>query len=186
MKKTMIAAGAAVLALGTVAYAAPGMMKAEGPVTLKDAEAKSAEMFAKMDANGDGKLDQADREARHAQRFATLDTDGNGSISQDEFNAMPEKRGMRGDGMRGEGGPDGEGMRGHHGKRGGGMRMMAKMADTNNDGVITRAEFDAGVKAHFAKMDANGDGTVTAEERKAAHEQMRERFKQARDAATDN
>ncbi|AKM11259.1 EF-hand domain-containing protein [Croceicoccus naphthovorans] len=175
IKKTMIAAGVATLALGTVAYAAPGMMKDAGPMSLADAQTKSGEMFAKMDVNGDGQLDQADRDARKAQRFAKLDTDGDGSISEAEFAAHHEMRGKRG---------DGDGMRGHHGKRGGhhGMRMMGKMADTNNDGVITRAEFDAGVASHFAKMDADGNGTVTVEERKAAREAMKAKWQERREA----
>lgn len=173
-KKTIMAASAAVLAMGTMAYAAPGMMRAEGPITLEEAQAKSAEMFERMDVNDDGQLDKADREAHRAKRFSMLDTDGNGSISKEEFAAMHEMRGKHGDR--------------EHGKRGhrGGMHMMAKMADTDNDGVITRAEFDAGVAAHFAKVDTDGDGTITDAERKAAHDKMRERFKQAREARAAN
>lgn len=175
MKKTILAAGAAVLAMGTVAYAAPGMMAEKGPVALAEAQTKSAAMFDRMDVNSDGKIDAADREARVKERFTRLDTDGNGSLSLEEFTAGREMRGKRG-----------EGMRDHHGKRGQGMHMMGKMADTNNDGTITRAEFDAGVQAHFAKMDANGDGTVTVEERQAAREQMREAWKERREARQAN
>ena len=177
MKKTMLAAGAAVLAMGTVAYAAPGMMAERGPMTLAEAKAKSATMFDKMDANGDGQINAADREARMEQRFAKMDTDGNGSLSLAEFNAAHEMRGER----KGR-----HGHNGHEGKRGHGMRMMGKMADTNNDGTITRAEFDAGVEAHFAKMDADGNGTVTAEERHNAREQMRERWQERREARQAN
>lgn len=179
MKKTTLAAAAAVLATATVAYAAPGMMKApQGPVTLEQAKAKSAAMFDRMDANHDGQIDQADRQARRDERFAKIDTNGDGSISKSEFEAMPAMR----DGKRGERRHD------MHGKRGGrdGMPMMGRMADTNHDGVITRAEFDAGVAAHFAKVDTDGDGTITDAERKAAHDKMRERFQQMREARDSN
>lgn len=37
-------------------------------------------------------------------------------------------------------------------------------ADANNDGVLTRAEFDAGREARFAQQDANHDGQLTREE----------------------
>ena len=37
----------------------------------------------------------------------------------------------------------------------------------------TRAEAEARVKAHFAKLDTNDDGAVTVEERRTAHEKMR-------------
>src|SRR3546814_13328405 len=46
-------------------------------------------MFARLDANKDGKLDAADRAAkraeRQAKRFARLDADGDGSISKAEW-----------------------------------------------------------------------------------------------------
>lgn len=38
--------------------------------------------------------------------------------------------------------------------------------DTNNDGALTRQEFDAARDAHFAQMDANHDGQL-------AHDEMR-------------
>lgn len=41
------------------------------------------------------------------------------------------------------------------------------MADANKDGNLTRAELTQALTARFAKMDTNGDGTVTKEEREA-------------------
>jgi Ca2+-binding EF-hand superfamily protein len=42
-------------------------------------------------------------------------------------------------------------------------------SDANNDGVVTRQEFDAGRDAMFARLDANSDGQLTREERRAGH-----------------
>lgn len=36
--------------------------------------------------------------------------------------------------------------------------------DTNHDGVISRAEYQAWVDSRFAKLDSNGDGVVDADE----------------------
>ena len=47
--------------------------------------------------------------------------------------------------------------------QGGGMGMMR--ADTNGDGMISRAEDMAQANAHFDRMDTNKDGTLTADER---------------------
>lgn len=48
---------------------------------------------------------------------------------------------------------------------GGRMAEMLQQADTNHDGNISRAEFDAAHAAHFAQMDANHDGKLDASER---------------------
>ena len=47
-----------------------------------------------------------------------------------------------------------------------------KMVDTNGDMKLTAEEHTNGVQAMFAKMDADKDGKVTAQEMDAAHEQV--------------
>lgn len=176
------------------------------PMTKADFEAHAAEMFGKLDVNGDGVIDAKDREAAEAKRFAELDTDHNGSLSLAEFSAAHQRKeggmGQRWAGRDGDMPPppgamdappppeamDGPPpMGGMHGKRGGHHRMgrggpgmmmaMLRGADTNHDMAVTRAEWMAAADAHFAKMDTNGDGTVTPDERKAAHEAMRAMMK---------
>jgi hypothetical protein len=68
-------------------------------------------------------------------------------------------------------------------QRAGRMRGGPMMqADTDRDGVLTRAEVVAQAEAQFARLDADGDGIVTAAERQAAREAMRDR-REARMAA---
>src|SRR5665811_1751655 len=53
-------------------------------------------------------------------------------------------------------------MRGqHHGQMDG---MMFKKLDTNGDGVISKAEFNAFNAKHFKELDTNKDGKLTLEE----------------------
>lgn len=159
--------------------AAPGGADGNAVQTRADAEAKATQMFARMDANKDGKLDAADRTAQRAERqakiFASLDADGNGSISKAEWDKhgadRAAKRAERGE-KRADAGEPGEGkrhhgMRGGHGKRGGHHGMMMGKADTNGDKAISQAEFQTAALARFDAADANKDGTVTAEERQA-------------------
>jgi len=40
-------------------------------------------------------------------------------------------------------------------------------ADSNSDGVLTRAEFDANRQSHFARLDADNNGQLTREEMRA-------------------
>ena len=53
---------------------------------------------------------------------------------------------------------------GPHGKGG-----PAKMMDTNKDGTISRAEWDAFHAGMFQKMDKNSDGSLSEDEMKSMH-----------------
>lgn len=173
MTKKYIGLSLLALGLAGAAYAAEQAPMGDplGGKTVTKAEflAKHGEMFDKMDANHDGKLDEADRAAHMGQMFDTIDTDHNGSISRDEFAAAHQKMGGEHGGPGGKhdgpGGPEGPG-------KGGGM-MMLKMADANKDGAVSRDEFMTMAGQHFDKMDANHDGQLTKEERKAAHDKMK-------------
>ena len=170
MKKTVIGLSLLARGIAGTAYAAgqgPNMDPFDGKtVTKAEFQAKGAEMFAKMDANKDGKLDAADKSAHMGQMFDQFDTDKNGSLSRDEFMAA-HQRGPEGAGEHGR-------MMGDHGGRGDKMgMMMMHMADANKDGTVTKDEFLAAHAQHFDKMDTNKDGKLTKEERKAGHKMMR-------------
>ncbi|WP_423604141.1 EF-hand domain-containing protein [Sphingomonas sp. MS122] len=95
--------------------------------------------FDRMDANKDGQLSAEERKAGvDAARAAMAERKG-GEMA--DF--MPGAR------------------------RGGAMADRAmERADTNGDGMISKAENRAAVEARFARMDANGDGTIGADERR--------------------
>lgn len=187
MKKLALGISAAALVCAGAAVAADrsdrghGMdADGNGVTTRTEVQASAAKMFAMMDANKDGRIDESDRTLRQTQRrdemFARLDTDGNGAISKAEFNAMSAMHGKRGDH-----GGDAEGKGHRMGKRGGPGKMM-DMADANKDGAITQAEFTAGALTRFEQMDTDNDGQVTAAEQKAARDAMRAKWREARKA----
>ncbi len=141
-------------------------------LTRAQAQTKAEEMFARLDANKDGVVNSADREARmkamRESAFTALDTDKNGQISRDEF--MNAKQ----DGKRGKMGMHNGGeMRGHWGKQGRGM----KGADGAKNASVTKAQFVSEALTRFDKLDANKDGKVTAEERKAGRDAMRSEWR---------
>jgi len=179
MKAPILAAAGLSLLAGTAAIAQPAERGAT-PMTRADMSQKAAERFQKMDLNDDGVLDLADRELRRQQRIARIDTDGNGAISAAEREAAREARQARRAERREARGVDSDrrghdkrwkrGMRGHRGMMGG--RMMVR-ADANGDGRITLQEMQAHALARFDRIDTNSDGTVTADERRAARAAMR-------------
>ncbi|KGB53791.1 EF-hand domain-containing protein [Sphingopyxis sp. LC363] len=177
-KITILTLGAALIAVPVLA--APGSGDRNATQTRAEVQTRAAEMFAKLDANKDGKLDATDRAAKRAERqakmFAKLDADGNGSISKAEWDQhgadRAAKRAERGE-KRAAAGEAGDGkrhaMRGHHGKRSGhrSMMMMMGKVDTDGDKAISQAELQTAALARFDAADANKDGQVTPEERKA-------------------
>ena len=52
-----------------------------------------AKKFARLDRNGDGRVERAEFDDHGAARFARLDTDGDGRVSQEEFRARPHGMG---------------------------------------------------------------------------------------------
>ena len=184
MKRTLILGGLAALTLGAggvaLAQQAPqdpprqarGDKDGDGKVSKAEfVDGRTARLSA-LDTNRDGTVTaeemQAGREARRAQgadrAFARMDGNGDGMITRAEFDAVRADRGERraergerrgGRGMhRGPGGP-----RGERGER----------------GPVVIAEAQARAEQGFARLDANGDGYVTAEERQAQRAERRER-----------
>jgi Ca2+-binding EF-hand superfamily protein len=56
--------------------------------------------------------------------------------------------------------------------KGGSGQAELKMMDADHDGSVSADEHAAGAKQMFQKMDADGDGIVTAKEMDAAHKDM--------------
>ena len=201
MKKkfAFLTLGAALIAGPVLAAPGPGGKADPGAtVTRAEAQANAAARFAKMDANGDGKIDASDREARRVamrtKAFEGLDANKDGNVSKAEWDqASADRQAKRAERKEkraeaGEPGKRGPGMRGHHGKRGGhhGMRggrggMMN--ADANGDKAITAAELQTAALARFDAADTNKDGKVTPEERQAHREAQREAWKAKRAAS---
>ncbi len=92
-------------------------------------------------------------------RIQQFDADKDGFVTKEEAQNMRRGQGGRG-GMGGRGGGMGGGMDG----RSGGQNMLTQRMDTNKDGKVSKAEWDA----FFKKADENGDEFLQSEELRAA------------------
>lgn len=108
-----------------------------------------AQMFAKLDKDGDGRVLISELEGRHAKHLAKADLDNDGVLTLSELQAAHAKRG--------------EEMKAHH------EEMFAK-ADKNSDGKLAESEVPAPMWQHLKSADADGDGLLSKAELQAAHE----------------
>jgi hypothetical protein len=131
----------------------------DGVLNHADRDARRQERFARLDANADGELSPADREARRKAAFDRVDADGSGAISFEEFSARREQRHE----LRGERREPRLGMQ--RGRQG--SPRLAHAADTNRDGTVTQAEFASAALARFDRIDVDKDGTISDSERPA-------------------
>jgi hypothetical protein len=183
MKIIAFLSGAGLLGLAGMAVAqevASERPDRNAAVTRQQAIERSDRMFARLDANNDGRFTPEEargmREQRRAQRadrmFDRLDLDRNGSITREE---MSQARAQR-DERRAERGPrpGGPGMRGRRGPgagpggpamRGGGMRGQRLFGE---QGFVTAEQMRERALARFDRADANRDGVLTADERRDA------------------
>jgi hypothetical protein len=183
MKTLTLLSGAALLAAAGVAFAqggpGPDRPGPEGDVTRQQAIERADRMFARLDANHDGRVTADELHAMGENRrgemrqhmFDRLDANHDGNISRDEFAQEHGAPGgpEGGPGMRmgpppgGPGGPEGAEGPGH--MRGAGM--------LGTQGFVTLEQMRARALERFDRADANHDGILTADERHAAHERMR-------------
>lgn len=199
MSKTFVLlAGAALVALGSAASAqeAPGQRgQRNADVTRAQVVERVTQRFQRLDADRDGRVTPEEmRQARAAlrermqqRRFDRLDLNHDGSITREEMAQAHAQMRERREAARARRGAAAEGAhrRGHHrfamrhhrghGRMGGfGQRMFGEQ------GYVTLEQMRERALQRFDRLDANRDGTVTAEERRQARAQMRERMRQRR------
>lgn len=171
MSLTFLPAAALVAASLAAVQGAPMRPDRDADVTRAQVIERVDERFARLDANNDGRFTPEEGRALHERRrgemanrvFDRIDADRNGSISREEMSQARAQRGAR----RGQRMAAGPGMRGRRMMR----RQRMAMHMFGEDGVATREEFRQRALERFDRADADRNGTLTAEERRAARPQ---------------
>ncbi|MCE9604805.1 MAG: hypothetical protein K8U03_07885 [Planctomycetia bacterium] len=173
---------ASALAVGTTsAFAEDTARSKDAPPTREGQSAprpEHAELFKRLDADGDGKLAVGDVPEEHRRLFERLvqgnDKDKDGKLTLDEFSAGLVQENRRGEESRRDAGPGagpgpgpGDGPR-RDGREGevrrpfpGSPVLLA--LDANRDGELSAEEI-AAASSELRKLDKNGDGKLTHQE----------------------
>ncbi|WP_295196101.1 EF-hand domain-containing protein [uncultured Brevundimonas sp.] len=176
------AAGAATAQVPPAGATAPHQARGEPNRQMTRADfvdARIARLTA-LDTNRDGTVSveeraaamQARRAERAGDRFAKLDANGDGSISRAEFDAGHAARPDRGPRAARAGDREGRHGGAHHAMRGQGRER----------GPVVIAEASAKLGERFDKIDANRDGVISADERRAVMSAQREQRQERRAA----
>ncbi|MBI1188734.1 MAG: hypothetical protein GC206_15620 [Alphaproteobacteria bacterium] len=114
---------------------APGAAEAERAMA-----APNALLLTSFDADSDLEIDGGELDAGAVREFARADDDGDGALSPFEYNAWAEAAL-------------------------GGLHVPRRLEfDSNVDNSITRAEFEAALRALMQAYDADGDGRIVRAE----------------------
>lgn len=200
-------AGAALIAVAGTAIAQDADMPRRAPMadtTRQQAAERADQMFARLDANHDGRFTPDEAQAMRGMRgggrgwgrrgghgghggpgggermFDHLDINHDGNITREEFAHAHARHGGPdgGPGPNGPpaGGPGAPGAPGAAGPGGPGGPGMRGMRMFGEQGFITQAQFRERALARFDRADADHNGIVTVAERQAARGMMRGRM----------
>jgi Ca2+-binding EF-hand superfamily protein len=126
-------------------------------VALADDDAGAR--FKAMDTNGDGKISEAEHESSATAKFDTMDSNRDGRVTATEMDAFKANTHK-----------DKKAAKGWSTTYWSADRV--KKLDTNGDGSLTIAEFQAGANTKFAEMDTNKDGFLSKSEVEAGYAKM--------------
>lgn len=142
-----------------------------------------AQNFERMDANGDGLIDEEEFLAPVRQRFLQIDTNGDGNVDRQEMMAAREQMmnqfrggpgpfGPPGDRPPGppEGRPEGRPRPGDAGNRGpmeDRIRQFMQQTPRDAQGRVSLADMPEPMQNRLAHLDTNEDGFIDPEEAKS-------------------
>lgn len=126
------------------ALTASVLLLAGSPTLAQDAErlAQVNELLADADADKDGTVTRSEMAKHRADQFSKLDRNDDGVVNKKDKPRGPVRKRKFGEALE----------------------KIVPMYDTDQDGTMTRAEWNAPDKDIFSKLDRNGDDIIDASE----------------------
>lgn len=113
----------------------------------------ASDLFIRTDANRDRRVTATEHAAAARAMFAAMDADGDRKVTAAEMSAAQRRINGRG-------------------KPGLSSAEKIRVIDSNQDGVLSADEHEAGAEVMFAVMDRNKDGRLTRKEYAAGHAKL--------------
>ncbi len=162
-KKTLLAGGLAALSLAVAGAAALAQQQPTSP-----APTPHGPRAARDDADGDGRVSRAEFVDARLSRLTAADADHNGTVTPEERHAAMQAHRAE----RSESGRPHRGERTH--------RPMSRHMNRDG-GPVVIAEARVKIEEGFARLDADRDGYLSADERRVGMERMHERRQERRE-----
>jgi Ca2+-binding EF-hand superfamily protein len=119
-------------------------------------------LFKTADTNKDGVVDQGEFQASRDKWFADLDANKDGFVTADELKAFGDK--MHAEWAKKHADASGTAKPQDGDRAGRFAERLLQRVDTDKDGRISKAEFDAEGTAMFKRLDNNSDGKIAGDE----------------------
>ena len=129
---------------------------------LADGHGGPGGFLKSADLNKDGVIDQTEFQTTRDKWFVDLDTNKDGFVTADELKAFGDK-------MHAEWAKKHADQADSDNKHGDFTQHILERVDTDKDGKISKAEFDAEGAKMFAKLDENSDGKIAENEMPQRH-----------------
>jgi Ca2+-binding EF-hand superfamily protein len=120
------------------------------------------------DLNKDGVIDQTEFQTTRDKWFADLDTNKDGFVTADELKAFGDKMHAEWAKKHSDQSADADAAKPDR-KHGDFAEHILKRVDTDQDGKISKAEFDAEGTKLFTRLDDNSDGKIASDEMPQRH-----------------
>lgn len=134
------------------------------PANLQKKYDKRLEQMNPLDANKDGKLQVDELSASAGSKFDSADTNKDGILSPDELSASQQR--IKSESLKEA---ENESLANSRAMK---FKSHYKRADEDDDGQVSKEEYNSYFSGRYQTFDRDGDGVITEKEYRSDHEKL--------------